>query len=352
LIQQLLSESLLLAFIACAVGLVVAEIALSLILLVGAGLMLRSFHRLLSVNPGFETQRILTMGMFASPAKYSDDGKRARYFASLLNEIRAVPGVREAGSTHFLPLEQRFSGSCFGRFGEPPPMPSAAPSADFLVISPGYFQTMRTPLVTGRRFDARDRFDSPSVIMVNQEFVRRFLSSPNPIGEKLNLCWTVRNPAEIVGVIGDARQTELQKAPKPTIFVNNFQAPMYFAQLVISTSGDPSEMTRAVEAAIHRVDPDQAVTHVQTMERVFSDSVAQPRLQLALLLVFGGIAALLALVGIYGVVAYSVAQRTREIGIRVALGAQRSDVGRMMLREGALLAAAGIGLGFAGARWR
>jgi putative ABC transport system permease protein len=134
--------------------------------------------------------------------------------------------------------------------------------------------------------------------------------------------------------------------------VNNFQAPMYFAQLVISTSGDPSEMTRAVEAAIHRVDPDQAVTHVQTMERVFSDSVAQPRLQLALLLVFGGIAALLALVGIYGVVAYSVAQRTREIGIRVALGAQRSDVGRMMLREGALLAAAGIGLGFAGARWR
>jgi putative ABC transport system permease protein len=208
---------------------------------------------------------------------------------------------------------------------------------------------MGTPLLNGRHFDARDRFDGTSVIMVNQEFVKRFLSDRKPIGEKLNVCWTVRNPAEIVGVIANARQTELQKAPKPTIFVNNFQAPMYFAQLVVHTSGDPSQMTRAISAAIHRVDPDQAVTHVQTMEQVFSDSVAQPRMQLVLLLVFGGIAALLAIIGIYGVVAYSVAQRTREIGIRVALGAEPADVGRMVLREGALLAAAGITLGFAAA---
>jgi len=330
-------------------SLVIAEIALSLVLLVGAGLMLRSFYRLVSVNPGFETQHILTMGMFTSPAKYSDNRKRAGYFTSLLREIRAVPGVREAGSIHFLPLEEQESGSCFGRADEPAPTASNAKDAGFLVVSPGYFQTMGTPLVSGRHFDNRDRFDGPSVIMVNQEFVKRFLPDRNPVGQKLNVCWTVHNPAEIVGVIGNARQTGLQTAPRPTIFVNNFQSPMYFAQLVVRTSSDPNRIVRAVQTAIHRVDPDQALTHVQTMEQVFSDSVAQPRMQLVLLLVFGGIAALLAIVGIYKVVAYSVAQRTREIGIRVALGAQPTDVGRMVLREGALLAAAGIAIGFAGA---
>lgn len=330
-------------------ALVIAEIALSLVLLVGAGLMLRSFHRLVSVNPGFDTQHVLTMEMFTSPAKYGDKRKRAGYFANILDEIRAVHGVREAGSVHFLPLESRVSGSCFGRMDEPPPVPSTSRGADFLVISRGYFEAMATPLASGRSFDDRDRFDAPSVIMVNQEFAKRYLADRNPIGQKLNLCWPAQSPAEIVGVIADARQTELQRLPRPTIFVNNLQAPMYFAQLVVRAEGDPRRMTRAVENAIHRVDADQAVTHVETMEQVFSDAVAQPRLQLALLLVFGAIAGLLAIVGVYGVVAYSVAQRTREIGIRVALGARPGDVGRMVLNEGAILAAAGIGIGFAGA---
>jgi putative ABC transport system permease protein len=226
---------------------------------------------------------------------------------------------------------------------------SSSPSADFLVVSPGYFQAMRTPLVSGRHFEMRDRFGTRSVIMVNQQFVKRFLGGRNPIGQSLNLCWTVQNPVEIVGVIGDARQTELQTAPKPTIFVNNLQAPMFFAQLVIRTTGDPGRMARAVEGAIHRIDPDQPVTHVGTMDKVFADSVAQPKLELVLLLVFGGVAALLAIVGIYGVLAYSVTRRTREIGIRMALGARERDVGRMVLGEGAILAAIGIGIGLGGA---
>ena len=330
-------------------GLVIAEIAVSLVLLFGAGLMLRSFHRLMSVHPGFETQHVLTMGMFASPAKYSDDHKRAIYFSQLLEQVRAIPGVGAAGTIHFLPLEGETSGSCFTRAEEGAPVPSTSPDADFLVISPGYFQAMDTPLVNGRFFDERDRFGTRSVIMVNQQFVKRFLIGRNPIGQRLNVCWTVKNPAEIVGVVADARQTELQTAPKPTIFVDNLQAPMYFANLVIRAKGDPTRMTHAVETAIHRVDPDQPLTHIQTMDQVFSDSVAQPRLQLVLLMVFGGIAALLAIVGIYGVVAYSVAQRTREIGIRVALGAQQTDVGRMVLREGAILAIAGALIGAAGA---
>jgi predicted permease len=330
-------------------ALVVAEIALSLILLVGAGLMLRSFHRLVSVNPGFETQHILTMDMFTSPAKYSDDRKRAQYFGHMLNEIRTVAGVREAGSVHFLPLQERVSGSCFAPAGEPPPNPSTAPGAEFLVISPGYFQAMGTPLARGRHFDGRDFFGAPSAIMVNQAFVKRFFPDRDSIGQKLNLCWTMQNPATIVGVIADARQTELETAPKPTIFVNNFQAPMYFAQLVVRAAGDPARIARAVEGAIHRVDPEQAITHAETMQQVFSDSVAQPRLELVLLAVFGAIAGLLAMIGIYGVVAYSAARRTREIGIRMALGALPNDVRRLILRESLILAALGIGIGLAGA---
>jgi predicted permease len=330
-------------------ALVVAEVALSLVLLIGAALMLRSFHRLVSVNPGFETHQVLTMQMFTSPAKYLDNRKRAEYFTRMLEQIRGVPGVEAAGSVHFLPLEERESGSCFGRGDEPPPIPSRAKDANFLVVSPGYFQAMGTPLVSGRMFEMRDGFGTRSVVMVNQAFARRFLADRNPIGQSLNLCWTVDNPAEIVGVIADARQIELQTAPQPTIFVNNLQAPMYFAQLVVRTRGDPGLMTRAVEAAIHRVDPDQPVTHVETMDQVLSDSVAQPRFELVLLMAFGGIAGLLAVIGIYGVVAYSVAQRTREIGIRVAVGAQRADVRRMVLLEGAVLAVSGISIGLMGA---
>ncbi len=194
-------------------------------------------------------------------------------------------------------------------------------------------------------------FGAPSVISGG---TRRRSSDSSRVatsrsGQQLNLCWTIRNPTAIVGVVADARQTELQTAPSPTIFVNNLQAPMYFAQLVVRAAGDPARVARAVEGAIHRVDPEQAITHVETMQQVFSDSVAQPRLELVLLAVFGAIAGLLAMIGIYGVVAYSAARRTREIGIRMALGALPNDVRRLILRESMLLAALGIGIGLAGA---
>jgi predicted permease len=327
---------------------VVAEIALALVLLVGAGLLMRSFERLISVNPGFATEHLLTMKMFTSPAKYGDLQKRSQYLEHVLDEVRSVPGVRSAGSTHFLPLTGFVSGSCFAPAPGPEPNTSS-PGSDFLVISPGYFRTIGTPMLSGRDFGASDRFGTPSVLVINHAFAARFFAGQNPIGKKLNVCWPVPNPVEIVGVVADARQTELKIAPQPTIFLANAQSPMYFARLVVRTRNDPRQMARAVQAAIHRVDPDQAVSNVETMDDVFSDSVARPRFQLVLLLVFAGIAVLLATIGVYGVVSYSVSQRTQEIGIRVALGARSGDVSRLVLREGVLLGALGVGLGLAAA---
>jgi len=327
---------------------VVAEIALALVLLVGAGLLMRSFARLTSVNPGFATEHLLTMSMFTSPAKYEDKQKRSQYLEHVLAEVRSVPGVLAAGSTHFLPLTGMTSASGFSPAPGPEPTVSS-PSADFLVISPGYFQVMGTPMLDGRDFGPQDRFGKPSVLIVNHAFVQRFFAGQNPLGRRLNVWWSIPNPAEIVGVVADARQTELKEAPHPTIFLANPQAPMYFARLVVRARNDPRQMARAVQAAIHRVDPDQAVSDVQTMDEVFSDSVSRPRFQLVLLLVFAGIAVLLATIGVYGVVSYSVSQRTQEIGIRVALGARSSDVSRLVLREGLLLGGLGVAVGLAAA---
>jgi putative ABC transport system permease protein len=327
---------------------VVAEMALALMLLTAAGLLLRSFQRLISVDPGFTHDRLLTMTIFTSPAKYDDKPKRSQYFDRIVREVRAVPGVESAGTVHFLPLTGMVSGSCFAEAPGPEPDVSS-PAADFLVVSPGYFEAMGTPMLSGRNFGLRDQFGSPSVAVVNHAFAEHFFHGRDPVGRSLNVCWTVPNPVTIAGVVADARQTDLQRPPQPTIFLDNIQAPMYFAHLVVRSRHDPTRVARAVQAAIHRVDPDQAISGVETMQEIFSDSVSRPRFQLVLLSIFAALAVLLATIGVYGVVSYSVTQRTQEIGIRMALGARRGDVTRMVLREGLLVAGAGIAAGLVGA---
>ncbi|HEY2120955.1 MAG TPA: ABC transporter permease [Candidatus Acidoferrum sp.] len=326
---------------------VVAEVALALLLCIGAGLMLRSLARLTSVDPGFRTEHLLTMHIWMSPSHYSDNLKRSQYVNQLLSEIRNTPGVEAAGSTHFLPLMDQVSGSCFAPADQPVPTPAESPSAQFLIISSGYFQTMGTALLSGRDFADRDNFNSLPVAVVNHAFAERYFPAQQILGKQLHVCWTIEKPVEIVGVVADARQAQLQDAPEPTIFLSHSQAPMYFATIVVRAAA-PRQVAHAAEAAIHRVDPDQAVSNVQTMESVLSDSVASPRFQAVLLFVFAGLAVVLAMIGVYGVVSYSVSNRSNEIGIRLALGADTADIARSVLGEALALTGIALVLGLLG----
>jgi putative ABC transport system permease protein len=326
---------------------VIAEVALALLLSVGAGLMVRSFVRLIAVNPGFRSEHVLTMSMSVAPSRYSDDQKRSQYFDRILTEVRNTPGVNAAGSTHFLPLTERASGSCFAPAGGPPLTPAEAPTSDFLVVSPGYFSAMGIPMLAGRDIEERDSYTAQPVAIVNHAFVQRFFPKENVIGKQLIVCWTLKKPVEIIGIAADARQTELQEAPHPTLFLSNAQAPMYFATLVVRASGDPRQIAHSVEAGVHRVDPEQAVSDVRTMEAVFSDSVSLPRFQAVLLGVFATIALILAVIGVYGVISYMVSERTSEIAIRMAMGALAPDIARLVMREALGLTAAALLIGLA-----
>jgi putative ABC transport system permease protein len=329
-------------------ALMVAEIALALMLSVGAGLLLRSFQRLTSVNLGFRTDNLVTMRVFVID-NVDNASLRARYLEDLVSAVRRVHGVEAAGFTHFLPLMDRVSGSCFALGAELPENDADASTAQFLVVSSQYFDAMRTPFLAGRDFNKQDATDGPTVVIVNQAFVRKFLQGKDALGQQLSVCWTVKNPTRIVGVVGDARQTRLKDDPVATIFLANSQTAAYAVTLVIRTAGDPSKIIRSVETAIHGYDPEQAVSEVQTMEHVFADSAADARFQLVLLLIFAGLAVLLAMIGVYGVVSYSVTQRTQEIGVRMAMGARGSEIAQMVLRESLLLAGLAVAIGLVGA---
>jgi predicted permease len=329
-------------------SLMVAEIALALMLSVGAGLLLRSFQRLTSVNLGFRTDNVVTMRVYVRDNE-APVAARAQYLEGLVGAVRNVHAIEAAGFTHFLPLMDRVSGSCFALGAELPEKTADAPDAQFLVVSSHYFDAMRTPFFAGRDFNEHDAPDAPTAVIVNRAFVQKFLPGKDAIGQQVNVCWTVKNPGRIVGVVGDSRQMRLKDDPMPTIFLANSQAAAFSVTLVVRTADDPNQVIRPVEAAIHEYDPRQAISEVQTMDHVFADSASNARFQLVLLLIFAGLAIVLAMIGVYGVVSYSVTQRTQEIGVRMAMGAGTSEITRMVLREALLLAGLAVGVGLAGA---
>ncbi|HEX8186873.1 MAG TPA: ABC transporter permease, partial [Pyrinomonadaceae bacterium] len=331
--------------------LVVGEVALALMLLAGAGLLVKSFAQLRKIDTGFETENVLTMVLRLPSSKYKEDPQFIAFFRQALERVRAIPGVRSAGIVNYLPLYGGLGAATgFDVEGQPPSPPGAGPSTNVRVADSGYFKTMGIPVLRGRTFtDAEDAEVRP-VILVSESFARKHFPGEDPLGKRLKV-YMSEEPAwaEIVGVVGDVRYDNLTAEAEPFVYYPHPGLTYEFMTLVIRTAGDPAEMAPAVRREIAAIDPDQPVSDVRTMTQVMADTVARARFNTLLLAVFAGLATLLAAVGIFGVMSYSVQLRTREIGLRMALGAQPGRVLMLVLRQGLVLTLIGIGVGLAGA---
>ena len=328
---------------------VVIEIALALVLLVGAGLMVRSFARLLDVNPGFDPERTVTMRLNLPGARYDSSARSEQFFDRLFAGIDGLPGVRAAGAVSFLPLAGLGSATSYEVVGQPPPPLGQAPVADVRVIHHSYLAAMGIPLLRGRLFNPHDENEAKNRVIVNEKLARTHWPNEDPIGKKIRISWSDNREDEIIGVVGDVRHASLDVAARPTTYWPYRRNAYGTMTVAVRTSGDASAIVNSIVGLVRQQDPLLAVSDVRTMDEVMAESVAQRRMTTMLLGIFAGAALLLAAVGIYGVIAYSVTQRIQEIGIRVALGAQGSHVLRMIVGQAAWLAAAGITLGAVGA---
>ncbi|MFZ3339460.1 MAG: ABC transporter permease [Terriglobales bacterium] len=323
--------------------LVVSQVALSLLLLIGAGLLLRSFLRLLNVDPGFDAHNVLTMDISLPTVKYAKPEQQIAFFDEILRRVSVLPGVRSAATSAALPLSFKRMTPVLAD-GQPDVPLAQRPFFDIEAISPQWFQTMRVPMREGRDFTETDDAQAPKVVIANESFVHRFWPNQNPIGKHLIVGrWT--DSAEVVGVAADVKNYGLEQDPRPQLYLSFPQIPWTNMNLLVRTAVPPEGLISAVRAQIAAVDPDQPVTHVQTADELMDNSRSQPRFTMLLLAVFSATALALAVIGIYGVLSYSVAQRRQEFGIRLALGAARADILRMVVRQGLILAAFGIGFG-------
>jgi len=329
-------------------SLVVVEVALAVLVLIGAGLLVRSFVRLRSVDPGFQPSGLLTMRVPLGGGRNSTPDTRVAFFRQVLDRLAALPGVQSVGGVNGLPLTGLGIGSYFAVDGRPAPAPEQRPMSLLRSATPAYFRTMGIPLVAGRFFTDADTKSAAPVILVNQTLARRFWPQGNPLGARL-VVDTDSRTAEVVGVVGDVKPDRVEGEGWPTIYDPFPQVPVPTLTLVVRTSRPPLSLASAVEREVHQLDPDQAVANVQPMDTVVEDAFAGARFNTLLLGVFAAIAFTLAAVGIYGVVSYDVNRRTHELGIRLALGAQPGDVLRLVVGQGARLAAVGIGAGLAAA---
>jgi putative ABC transport system permease protein len=324
-------------------ALVVGQVALSLLLLLGAGLLLRSFQQLLRTDPGFDSHSVLAMSLSLPTVKYAKPEQQIAFFDELLQRVNALPGVRSAAVSATLPLSTKRITPMLPE-GQPNVPLSQRPFIDIEAISPQWFQTMRVPLRAGRAFTDADNAQSPKVVVVNESFARRFWPNQNPIGKHVVVGrWP--GPVEVVGVSSDIKNKGLAQETQPQVYIPFPQLPWGNMNLLVRTAVPPLSLTAQVRAQIAALDPDQPVTGIQTIDDLMEDSRAQPRFTLLLLSAFAALALLLAAVGIYGVLAYSVAQRRRELGIRMALGAERSRIVQMVLRQGLMMALSGIAIG-------
>ncbi|HLK69813.1 MAG TPA: ABC transporter permease [Bryobacteraceae bacterium] len=339
--------------------LVVAQVALAVMLVNGAGLLIRSFARLTAVDPGFHTEHVLTAAISLPQGRYRKYDDVIKAYEQLLSSVRAIPGVQAAGHTTSLPLAKDFDYRVPFYFQAlPRPEHLEDQTAWHRMVSPGLFSAMRTPFIAGRDFSPRDTRDAPAVAIINQTLARQFWPSGSPIGQRISAASggfgplgsiLLKNP-EIVGVVADVNYASLGKSAEPAIYFPSLQAPFYSVTLVVRTDATlaPEALIGSVRRSLQQVDPDLPLAHVRTMTEQVSESLSQTRFQTMVLAGLSGLALLLGSIGIYGVLSYGVAVRTREIGIRAALGGRPGDIQRLVLRHGLGLVAAGLVLGMAG----
>ena len=328
-------------------ALVVAEVALSMMLLIGAGLLIRSFAHLAAVDPGFDAPHVLSMQISIN-GRFKTKPELLAFNTQVLERVRGLPGVEAAGITHFLPLGRIIPGTGFWRADHPQPARGEEPITEVLCVMPGYFAAMNISLARGRVFNDQDRAGAPQRLVINQTLARQFFPNENPLGKHLKVYWGPVD-AEIIGVVGDVRQTAIGTAPKPALFLPTLQFPTGPVNVVVRTHGDPKQLANAIQAQVHSIDRDLPISDVKTMDEYVSSSVSSSRFNTILLAGFAALALAMACVGIFGVVSYSVAQRTREIGVRRALGAGGASVMRLVLTQGLTLSVIGVGVGLAGA---
>src|SRR5262245_50659585 len=327
--------------------LVVLEMGLALVVLVSAGLLIRSFWRVQQVNPGFAPRGVLAMSLSLPTTKYKVPAQRANFYHELLQRIRALPGVQSAGATSILPLSGNNSSGSFRIEGRVVPPGQSSPHGDRWAATTDYFSTMKIPIIRGRFFDDRDTMESQPVAIIDETMRRKYWPDEDPSGKRITLQSRDGYPIwrEIVGIVGHVKHSGLEGESRVQYYIPHSQVQNSFMGLVVRTNVDPASLTGAVRGAISGLDKDLPVFRVKTMDQFVIDSTAQRRFAMTLVGIFATVAMALAAVGLYGVLSYSIMQRSHEIGIRMALGAQVRDVLRMVVGQGMLLALAGVVLG-------